>query len=236
MSAFGTTATSGTKTESCPGGSHPAILIGIIDLGTHLEEFDEMKNEKKTGRKVEKEVRKILLGWEIPGEFIAGKTPPATHVITKDYILSGHIKASLRKMMESWRGKPFADGENVDPTLGLGKACIVNIKEGKSAKGSTYANLDGVAPLIKGMAPPVGKRKTVTWTFADGAAALAAIDWLPAYLYGEKLSDMMARAKELRPAGSPPAKKPDAAPIADEPANVQADVPALGSTPDTIPF
>ena len=199
MSPFEQTATSGGgATEIPPAGTHPAVLVGIVDLGTHTEEFeDKDKAGNKTGKKRVVDVRRILLAWELVTEAMAGKKD-TNHVATKDYSLSFTPKSGFRLMVEKWRGKAFADGEKFDPVKLLGQKCLVTIKHGKSAKGNDYANFDGVSPPIKGMTIPDAKSKPTTWTFKEGGAALAAIPWMPTYLYGEKIVDLISRSKEAQ--------------------------------------
>jgi hypothetical protein len=73
-----------------------------------------------------------------------------------------HEKASLRKYLESWRGKRFDDeqAKAFDVTVLIGKACMVNIVHIISNKGTTYADITAITPLPKGLECPPQINKT----------------------------------------------------------------------------
>ena len=101
--------------EVCSPGSHPAVCIGIIDLGTHTESFPGSPA---------KQTHKIFICWEIPGE---KKSDGTSHVMGREYTCSFHEMAGLRKMVESWRSKKFAEGEDFDLSKLLGQACLLTV-------------------------------------------------------------------------------------------------------------
>ena len=78
-------------------GSHQAVCYGVVAIGTQ-------PSEKYTPRK------KVVILWELPherGDFGEKKNVP--RVISKRYTLSlSSDKATLRKDLENWRGKPFS--------------------------------------------------------------------------------------------------------------------------------
>lgn len=75
-----------------------------------------------------------------------GKTMPMT--ISKEYTLSMHEKASLRKDLGAWRGKQFTDEEakTFDIAKLVGVYCMVNVTHSES-NGKEYANVAGLSPL-----------------------------------------------------------------------------------------
>lgn len=177
--------------DPCPAGNHPAVLIGLIDVGTQDESFQG----------VAKEARKIYLCWEIPGE----KTSSGrSHVIGREYTCSFHEKAGLRKLIESWRGKPFADGESFDLTKLIGAACLLNvIHDGNGEK--QYAKVSGVSAMPKGMAKPTATIKPITFDLDDNAPdEFPTADWLP-WSYGEQLVVKVSRSPEWKAKGGTPA-------------------------------
>lgn len=142
----------GGKFERCPEGNHVAVCFEVIDIGT--VETTYLGETKKQ--------RKIWIGWEISNETMEDGRP---FVIGKRYTLSSFEKATLRKDLESWRGRKFKDedfgpGGLFDIKQVIGKGCLLNVvyteKEGK-----TYANIETVAALPKGtVTPPLVNKQT----------------------------------------------------------------------------
>lgn len=141
-----------------PAGTHVARCYQMIELGTVTEPY---MGEMKTGKKVR-------LSWELPlelKEFKQGEGE-SPFVISKDFTLSLHEKATLRKFLESWRGKNFTDDEakSFDITKLLGVACMVSvINETKDQK--TYGKLTNVSTLAKGMVCPPAINKQVVLSY-----------------------------------------------------------------------
>lgn len=123
-----------------PVGVHQAVCVDVVDLGLLKVSY---------GGK-DKEQHKIYIAWQID------ETDPADgsrFVAFKRYTLSLHEKATLRKELEGWRGKPFSDDELVafDVEKLIGVNCQINIQH-KASNGKTYANIMSIMPLAKGMA------------------------------------------------------------------------------------
>ncbi len=178
--------------DTPPAGTHQAVLVAIIDLGTQMEDY---QGEQK-------KARKVFLAWELVQERAAGM--PHGHVIGKQYTLSYHQKAALRGLIKGWRGKDLADGEEFDLAKLKGKSCLVNVTHSTSGE-RTYANLGGVSPLPKGMPAVEPGVEPVLWyigsdePFPDAA-------WLP-WSYGERLEEILNRSDEMKvraPAGAAP--------------------------------
>lgn len=139
-----------TKTEFklLPAGNHLARCYGMVELGTIKEE---------SGLYAGKEQKKIRISWETPHEcedFGKGFQPFVVH---KEYLLSMHEKANLRKMLESWRGAPFSeeDAERFDVTRVLGKPCMINVIHKTSQQsGNQRAEITSVTPVPKGLDCP----------------------------------------------------------------------------------
>lgn len=145
-----------------PAGSHVARCYGMLEIGTEESEY---KGEKKIGYKV-------IVDFELPLEtavFREGE-PEKPHVISKEYNLSFHEKASLRLHLEAWRGAVFTDEEakNFDITRLVGKACMLNITHKKSADGTkTYANINSISPMPKGLVCPDQINPTRILSYSD---------------------------------------------------------------------
>lgn len=146
-----------------PAGNHVAICYSVVDLGTHTE-------EGKFGIKTN---RKIRISWELPDELHTFKEEkgPEPFSLHKSYNFTIGEKATLRKDLESWRGKPFTPEElkSFDLKNLLGVACMINvIHEVKQDR--TYANIHGITPLpksLKGTLPEM-HNKPAFFTVKDG--------------------------------------------------------------------
>jgi hypothetical protein len=119
-----------------PEAVHIGICIGVYDLGTQVSpQFGPN--------------RKVALCWELDAQMTDGK--PFT--ITQQYTLSLHEKASLRALLESWRGRAFTEAqlEGFDIFTVLGAPCQLQVIHNKGGDGQTYANVKTVMPLPKSM-------------------------------------------------------------------------------------
>lgn len=135
---------SGTNFVLPPAGNHLARCYGMIEIGTIKEE---------TGIYAGKEQKKVRISWEMPHEcqdFGKGELEP--FAVHKEFTLSMNEKATLRKMLESWRGAPFTEyqAKAFDITRLIGKACMINIIHKTSGKGKEYADIASIAALPKG--------------------------------------------------------------------------------------
>jgi hypothetical protein len=130
----------------CPEGMHLGILISVIDLGTHMEQFPG--SPKPQAR------HKVKLTWEIPGELMENGKP---FIVSKDYLLSLNAKATLRKHLESWRNKPLTEAEaKAGITLDtlLGRPAQINVMHVPTSTGGTYAKITGVFKPPQGLDIP----------------------------------------------------------------------------------
>lgn len=133
--------------EPIPAGVYAARCYSMVHIGTVKETIE--------GR--EKILNKVRIGWELPTEkkVFQEEKGEQPHVISKEFTLSMHPKASLRKLLEAWRGKAFSDDEakSFDITKLLGVACMLNIIH--KVKGENrYAEISTITGLPKGMEVP----------------------------------------------------------------------------------
>lgn len=130
-------------------GTYVARCVSMIHLGTLNEEFNGEK----------KELNKVRISWELPTELKVFKEENGEQpqLVSKDFTLSMHEKSSLRKFLQSWRGKSFTEAEakSFDITKLMGKPCMLSIihKLGK-ASGKAYADISSVSVMVKGMVCP----------------------------------------------------------------------------------
>lgn len=136
----------GKKRELAPQGNHVAVCYKMIELGTITDTF---KGEDVTRHRV-------LLYWELSNEQkeFDGVMKPIS--VSKEFSLSMNEKSTLRKMLESWRGKAFTEKEATafDITKLMGVPCMVNVLHVTSAAGNVYESVTSITPLPKGMEIP----------------------------------------------------------------------------------
>lgn len=132
---------SGSNFIPAPPGAWAAVCVDVVDLGMLKVAF---------GGK-EKTQHKVRLVWQI--EEVRPDNKP--YSVSKRYTLSLHEKASLRKDLESWRGRPFTDEElqGFDLEILLSKAALLNVIS-ETKNGSTYSNVASIMRLPKSMQAP----------------------------------------------------------------------------------
>ncbi len=126
-----------------PEGTHHAICVGLVEVGTVDSEWQgETKN-----------LHKIRLTFELPDELhdFNGEEKPL--VVSQEYTLSMGEKANLRKLVEGIIGVAFHDEEaesfNIEELLG--KNCLLAIKHKESKTGNKYVIISSASPLMKSM-------------------------------------------------------------------------------------
>lgn len=135
-------AKAGATFKPAPAGAHAAVCCDVVDLGdVRVEYKDKVKTQHK-----------IKIVWQIEELRDDG----SSHTLRKQYNLSLHEKATLRKDLEAWRGRAFTPEElqGFDIELLLGKPCLINAIH-REANGNTYCNVTGLMRLPKGMQAPM---------------------------------------------------------------------------------
>lgn len=147
-------ANNGPTIQPCPSGVHIARCWRVIDLGTQKTDYKGQQKEQ----------HKVMFSFEIPSERKTyvdrdGVEHDQPFNINKTYTLSSYEKATLRQHLESWNGGQFSNEDlaagAIQPKNFIGKACTVTIVHKVSEKNSnTYAKLEGIGPMMKGVAEP----------------------------------------------------------------------------------
>lgn len=202
--------------EPPPADDHVARLVALIDLGTHTDDY---MGERK-------DLRKILFVWELVDCPRSDGT--GNHMIGKDYNVSFGQKANLRKMVEKWSNKTFDDGAQIELGKMLGKPFYLSLIHKKSQAGKTYAIINDVSHMPKGLPCADATVEPYVWEF-DEVQPFEPPAWLP-YLYGAPVSTMIDAAHESRPA-PPPRRQQTAQPVTQQ----EADAWASGQK-DEVPF
>jgi hypothetical protein len=196
-----------------PPGAYIARCYQVIDLGTQTSD----------GQFGQKSAHKLRLSWELFGEddegqpltvSFGGKTMPMT--VSKNYTVSLHEKASLRKDLVAWRGRDFTPEEAraFDVSRLLGSFAMANITNSTGNNGKTYANVAGLSPLPKALAAnkPAGIHELVRFDLDN--PDMAVFEELPPFIQ-----------EQIR-----------SAPEWDRAANRQLETADAGGSDDDIPF
>ncbi len=137
-----------TPRELTPEGTYIARCYQMIHIGT----------VKETIQGDEKTLNKVRIGWELPTETKVFKEEngPQPLVISKEYTLSLHENAHLRKDLKSWRGQDFSEDEvkQFDISVLVGVPCLLTITHKKSTNGKTYEEISAISKVVKGMDIP----------------------------------------------------------------------------------
>lgn len=180
----------GGNFKRVPSGVHVGRCYSLIDLGTQLS----------SGQYGEKLQHKIRVAWELFGEDeegkpltidVDGKEMPMT--ISKSYTLSLSEKASLRKDLQSWRGREFTDEEakGFDISKLLGAYCMVNVTTSET-NGKTYSNVANLTPLPTALknSKPAPVHEIVMFDLDNP-------DWQLFDSFHDKLKDAIKRSPEF---------------------------------------
>ena len=146
MATYASDSGGGKDFDPVPEGSHLAVCDMFVDLGLQDTNF---------GTK-----HKIYLRWQIPSLRMKWEKDNVEHegpmAIGSKFTLSLHEKATLRQILQSWRGKAFTPEElkKFDVTTILGKPCLITVTHSPKDGGGVYANVGAVAKLPQGIPAP----------------------------------------------------------------------------------
>jgi hypothetical protein len=133
------TGAGGNDFEPISAGLHYARCFALVDLGVQRETYrDEVK-----------ETHKIAFGFEFPDELVTfqrdGEEVTAPKILwTLPYTYSLGQKARLRKLVQSWTGKPLTPGQehNADLTKLVGRPAQISIVHVEGKDGKAYGNIN----------------------------------------------------------------------------------------------
>lgn len=152
--------TGGGGSAPIEAGSYPARCVGVVDLGIQHNDFNNKNQEK------------VRLIFELPTERVQIDGEDKPRWLSKPYTASLHEKATLRKDLDAWRGKPFTQEElaGFDLKNVINAPCLLTVVHKESKNGGTYANIGGISKLMKGMeVPPLENEPVVFDMEADDA-------------------------------------------------------------------
>ena len=156
------TNTGGANFEPIATGNYPARCYSMIHIGT--------TDEVILG--VAKRLNKVRITWELPTELKVFKEENGEqpHVISKEFTLSMHEKATLRGFLKNWRGKDFTDDEAkaFDIEKLIGAPCMLNISHKTKKDGSgVYAEIGSIGTMPKGFACPDQINPSFVFTYEN---------------------------------------------------------------------
>lgn len=126
-----------------PEGQYAAVCVDFLDLGPKVEQY---------GDEPAKLTYKVALVYHT-GEMNGDKP----YEVSVEVTASMHEKATLRKLLEDWRGKSYTEDElrhGIPADKLAGVPCLLTVEHKKSGKGRLYAKIRGINPLPKGMPKP----------------------------------------------------------------------------------
>ena len=134
-----------------PAGNHPAVCIGLIDLGMQTKEYPGQPATIN---------RELMVIWELPYEENPDD-PNFAITVSKFYTVSLNEKANLYKDLISWRGCAFTneelDGFELENILGV--PCLLNVVQKTKQNGKVKAEITGITPMPKNMERPIPATK-----------------------------------------------------------------------------
>lgn len=154
-------------------GTHLGVCYMLVDLGMQYSEVYKNKSEK------------VMIGWEIPDETIELDDGPHPRTMSKQYTATLNEGSNLRQDLAAWRGRDFTPEELADFDLRkiIGTSCLINVVH-RESNGKTYANIQSIMALPKGMARGQLQDKPIVYDIE--ADPPAKVDELPKWL-GDKI-------------------------------------------------
>jgi hypothetical protein len=151
----------GGERKLTPSGNFIARCFSMVHIGTSKEEYmGELK-----------EMNKVRITWELPTETTVFKEENGEqpYSISKEFTLSLHEKATLRKFLESWRGQAFTEEQSKKFNICnlAGVPCMLNIIHKVSKTGNKYADIASVSAMPKGLQSPDQVNKSVIFSICQ---------------------------------------------------------------------
>ena len=147
--------------ELIPMDLHRAVCVNVIDVGSHLD---------TKWNKVNRRVRLTFELADVRDDFdVDGEMKNLPRLIGKEYNLSLHEKATLRKDLQSWRKKQFTEEElkGFDISKLVGVPCMVNVEHYTGHDGKTRAGIGGIVGLASSMQAPAPEGEAYYYSIDD---------------------------------------------------------------------
>lgn len=168
---------SGGDFTPAPAGTHRAVCVGLVDIGTQRGEFQGQVTVRN----------QVIIRWELSDEPMEDGQP---YIVSGFFTNSLNEKSRLRPLLEAWRGRAFTEEElgGFDLQSILGAPCLVTVihKDGR-------ARVQSVSSLPKGMPKPQPKNPLKAFWIEEWSQA--AFEALPAGF--QKLIQQSDEYKEM---------------------------------------
>lgn len=202
------TVKSSLSSEPVSAGTHHAVCYGVVDIGTHPSNKPDMEP-----------AREVIFLYELPNERgnfpskenpdVKTDQPRGLHARYNNFLSS---KSRLRKMLVSWRGRDFTEEEmgKFDLASVIGANCMATVIHkagtGKNA-GKTYANIETVTGLPKGMPAKKPENPKTYFSFEDQTPGNVVIPanvppWIAALIQSSFEYAELMNPKPVAPAGN----------------------------------
>lgn len=185
MATYASDSGGGKDFDPVPEGSHLAVCDMFVDLGIQETNYNGQVKQQ----------HKIYLRWQIPSLRLKYEKDGVEHegpmAIGSKFTLSLHEKASLRKILQSWRGRAFTPDElrKFDVTTVLGAPCLITVTHEPKDGGGVYANVGAVAKLPPGVPAPTIDGETLIYD-ADNLGNFEKLrPWLQDAIKAQKLEE-----------------------------------------------
>lgn len=187
----------GSSIPILPEGSYAAVCYMLADLG--LQKSEKYGNSS----------RKVMIGWEIPDEYVEVDGEKKPRVFSARYTASLNEKAILRRDLAAWRGRDFTAEELKAFNLRsiVGAPCLIQVIHREGSNGKTYANLASIMRLPKGMSAPKGTLEQVVYDIDE--SPLTDVDKLPEWIANTIKSSESYQQKLAQAAGGAAAAAED---------------------------
>ncbi len=165
-----------------PAGNHIARCYRLIDLGHQPKEYQGQSKG---------EARKIMATFELLGEDRMDDGRPFT--LSRSWFLSMHEKSSMRRDLESWRGRAFTpvEEDGFDVSKLLGAYCLLNVAEETGSDGKVRTNIKAITPMLKGMQKPEAVNPAALFDSDDPDMDLFST-------FSDRLKEMIRNSREWR--------------------------------------
>ena len=144
-----------------PAGTHIAKCFKMIHVG-QIDYLYQGEPKKRNS---------LWVYFELPNELQTfnsdiGEQPYSVNI---EYNLTFYEAAKLFKHINSWRGKTLTPQELDDFEVSslIGKSCMLTIVHNIAASGKTYANINSITGMPKGMDAPKQINDSFIWDYND---------------------------------------------------------------------
>jgi len=181
-----------------PAGTHIAKCYKMIHVG-QLDYLYQGEPKKKNS---------LWVYFELPNEMQTfspekGQEPYSVNI---EYNLTYYEAAKLFKHVNAWRGKTLTPQELDDFEVSslIGESCMLTVVHNVAASGKTYANINAVTGLPKGMEAPKQFNESFLWDYNENFS-LSEFEKFPEFMQ-EKIKstpEWRRTLPEAEPIGEP---------------------------------